>query len=146
MTNCHAHLLLGITHACGYCDPAISTFLPPVIEGATSAIVSHAKQRVDMVVWTSRFKEDPNYFISVPLNTPELKEELERFVKEVLETCGQVQPKLVEVEWCVAIVLALLESSAMRLKMSYLSQGNGLGRNRCCCFPCSCCAFKDECN
>ena len=65
-------------------------FIITVIEGATPRIVAHGKQRVDMVVWTNRFKEEPNYFISIPLNLPQLMERLETFKKEVTDTCGKV--------------------------------------------------------
>jgi len=54
-------------------------------------VVAHGRQRVEMVVWTNRFKEEPNYFISIPLNLPHLMDSVQKFQEDVMDVCGKVK-------------------------------------------------------
>ena len=54
------------------------------------ANVADAKRRVEIVVWSNRFKEPATHFISIPLNHPAIQERFKEFRDVVLTTCQKV--------------------------------------------------------
>ena len=54
------------------------------------ASVADAKRRVEIVAWSSRLKEAPTHFISVPLNYPALQDNFKDFRDIALAACQKV--------------------------------------------------------
>lgn len=54
------------------------------IEGPSTSCLANGKRRVEIVVWSSRNKEPPTHFISIPLNQPQVKKRMAVFQEKAL--------------------------------------------------------------
>ncbi|XP_061707281.1 activating signal cointegrator 1 complex subunit 1-like [Cydia pomonella] len=57
------------------------------ILGPTAANVKAARQQINMIVVSSRMKQRPTHFISIPMNKPDIMENFTRFQEAVLRDC-----------------------------------------------------------
>lgn len=59
-----------------------------VILGQNADSVKMAKRRINMIIWSSRMRQRPTHFVSIPMNNLEIVNNFINFKQKVLEECG----------------------------------------------------------
>ncbi|XP_063358488.1 activating signal cointegrator 1 complex subunit 1-like [Cydia amplana] len=57
------------------------------VVGPTASNVKAARRQINMIVVSSRMKQRPTHFISIPMNTPDIMDNFTRFQEAVLRDC-----------------------------------------------------------
>ncbi|XP_028162825.1 activating signal cointegrator 1 complex subunit 1 [Ostrinia furnacalis] len=58
-----------------------------VIFGSSASSVKAARRRINIIVMSSRMKQRPTHFISIPMNSPDIMNNFETFKNNVLRDC-----------------------------------------------------------
>jgi activating signal cointegrator complex subunit 1 len=56
---------------------------PLVVRGRDKRDISKAKQRIEIIVWSNRSKEDITHFLAIPINVPSIMEKFMEFKSQV---------------------------------------------------------------
>ena len=70
---------------------------PVVIRGDTKRSLASAKQRIDVIIWSNRFKEGITHFVAIRLNYASVMESFEAFKVDVLHKIKGVDKNLFQI-------------------------------------------------
>ena len=64
---------------------------PIVLHAKSKRSLSSAKQRIEVIMWSNRQKEDITHFICIPLGDKKIQDKVAEFKNDVLRTCGKCE-------------------------------------------------------
>ena len=64
---------------------------PIKLQASTKRALNSAKQRVEVIAWSNRQKEEPTHFVGIALHSDVVQEKILEFKRKVLDTCGKCE-------------------------------------------------------